>query len=272
MLTRWDLYVLDYSREARISRIMNLIVSHQSLLNARVGLLLFIEQRHHGLLGCALFFSDTKLISLWQGESDGKAREREEYNRKMQEKNKTASVRTTSQCDNEKNAEEEEDEHVSHKLETFIRSQWLVVIVFIRHRHIIAHLLIEAAAFITRAVCVLAGLKIQTNSKDFFHHFWWTEWWTWDVMRFGLCVCCDDFLLQFRPGDHIWFKSKTWCAKSLCCYRACPFLLLGSFSLCHHVWCQCSCLLVVSCCTPVAGCLLRHDLGHFLFVVFTCIY
>lgn len=42
----------------------------------------------------------------------------------MQEKNKTASVRTTSQCDNEKNVEEEEeDEHVSHKLETFIRSQ-----------------------------------------------------------------------------------------------------------------------------------------------------
>lgn len=64
MLTRWDLYVLDYSREARISRIMNLIVSHQSLLNARVGLLLFIEQRHYGLLACALFFSDTKLISL----------------------------------------------------------------------------------------------------------------------------------------------------------------------------------------------------------------
>lgn len=153
---------------------------------------------------------------------------------------------------------------------------WLIAlitcIVFIRHRHIIAHLLIEAAAFITRAVCVLAGLKIQANSKDFFHHFWWIEWWAWDVMRFGLCVCCDDFLLQFRAGDHIWFKSKTWCAKSLCCYRASPFLLLGSFSLCHHVWCQCSCLLVVSCCTPVAGCLLRHDLGHFLFVVFTCIY
>lgn len=43
----------------------------------------------------------------------------------MQEKNKTASVRTTSQCDNEKNAEKafEGDEHVSHKLETFIRSQ-----------------------------------------------------------------------------------------------------------------------------------------------------
>lgn len=41
----------------------------------------------------------------------------------MQEKNKTASVRTTSQCDNEKNVEEEEDEHVSHKLETFIISQ-----------------------------------------------------------------------------------------------------------------------------------------------------
>lgn len=90
---------------------------------------------------------------------------------------------------------------------------WLIAlitcIVFIRHRHIIAHLLIEAAAFITRVVCVLAGLKIQMNSKDFFHHFWWIEWWAWDVMRFGLCVCCDDFLLQFRSGDHIWFKSKS---------------------------------------------------------------
>lgn len=48
---------------------------------------------------------------------------------------------------------------------------------------------------------------------------------------------------------------------SLCCYRACPFLLLGSFSLCRLVWCQCSCVLVISCLTPVAGCLLRHDLG-----------
>lgn len=72
---------------------MNLIVSHQSLLNARVSLLLFTEE-HRSLY---LFFYDVKLISGWQEETAMEAREKEQnnYGIKRREKSKSAFTETT---------------------------------------------------------------------------------------------------------------------------------------------------------------------------------
>lgn len=78
--------VLDYGREAGISRIMNLIDSHQSLLNARVCLVLFIHQ-HHSLLACFLsILTLTELVPDREKLMEKEGEEKKE--KKRQEKKK----------------------------------------------------------------------------------------------------------------------------------------------------------------------------------------
>lgn len=95
MLTRWYLYVLDYGREVGISCIMNLIVSHQSLLNARVCLLPLIEQQHF-VQACALSFQTLSwLVPDGQKVIERASRKRERNKAvKGKKKNKSAFVKT----------------------------------------------------------------------------------------------------------------------------------------------------------------------------------